>query len=116
MLPSTIVGSAVRRSVPLGGGAARVELADGRVVVVKEGPGVAAEAAGLRWLAVPGGPPLPAVLSLFERDPTLGLVFAEDRHCVGWGKNRPFAAWLAARMDPQPALPDWPVLIPTERL
>ena len=52
---------------------------------------------------------LPAVLSLFERDPTLGLVFAEDRHCVGWGKNRPFAAGLAARMDPQPALPDWPV-------
>ena len=62
--PSTIDGSAVRRSAPLGGGAARVELADGRVVVVKEGPGVAAEAAGLRWLAVPGGPPLPAVLSL----------------------------------------------------
>jgi len=52
---------------------------------------------------------LPAVLSLFERDPTLGLVFAEDRHCVGWGKNRPLAAGLAARMDPQPALPDWPV-------
>ena len=49
----------VRRSIPLGGGAARVELADGRTVVVKEGPGVAAEAAGLRWLAVPGGPPVP---------------------------------------------------------
>jgi fructosamine-3-kinase len=58
-----ILGSAVRRSVPLGGGAARVELADGRVVVVKEGPGVAAEAAGLRWLAVPGGPPVPEVLA-----------------------------------------------------
>ena len=62
--PSAMLGSAVRRSVPLGGGAARVELADGRMVVVKEGPGVAAEAAGLRWLAVPGGPPLPAVLAL----------------------------------------------------
>jgi fructosamine-3-kinase len=48
----------------LGGGAVRAELADGRVVVVKEGPGVAAEAAGLRWLAVPGGPPLPEVLAL----------------------------------------------------
>ncbi len=59
-----ILGSAVRRSVPLGGGVARVELADGRMVVVKEGRGVAAEAAGLRWLAVPGGPPVPAVLAL----------------------------------------------------
>ena len=62
-LPSAILGSPVRRSVSLGGGAARVELADGRTVVVKEGPGVAAEAAGLRWLAVRGGPPVPAVLA-----------------------------------------------------
>jgi fructosamine-3-kinase len=54
----------VRRSTPLGGGAARVELADGRVVVVKDGAGVAAEAAGLGWLAVPGGPPVPEVLAL----------------------------------------------------
>ena len=54
----------VLRSTPLGGGAARVELTDGRAVVVKEGPGVAAEAAGLRWLAVPGGPPVPAVLAV----------------------------------------------------
>ncbi len=61
--PTAILGSPVRRSAPLGGGAARVELADGRTVVVKEGPGVAAEAAGLRWLAVRGGPPVPAVLA-----------------------------------------------------
>jgi fructosamine-3-kinase len=61
--PTAILSSPVRRSVPLGGGAARVELADGRTVVVKEGPGVAAEAAGLRWLAVRGGPPVPAVLA-----------------------------------------------------
>jgi fructosamine-3-kinase len=61
---SPILGCAVRRSAPLGGGAARVELADGRTVVVKEGAGVAAEAAGLRWLAVPKGPPVPAVLAL----------------------------------------------------
>ena len=54
----------VLRSTPLGGGAARVELAGGRTVVAKEGPGVAAEAVGLRWLAVPGGPPVPAVLAL----------------------------------------------------
>ena len=64
MIPANaVLGSPVRRSVPLGGGAARVELADGRTVVVKEGPGVTAEAAGLRWLTVRGGPRLPAVLA-----------------------------------------------------
>ena len=49
-----------------GGGPARAELDDGRTVVVKNGAAdpesVPAEAAGLRWLAVPGGPPVPAVL------------------------------------------------------
>ena len=65
MIPGPpILGCAVRLSEPLGGGAARVELIDGRTVVVKEGAGVAAEAAGLRWLAVPEGPPVPAVLAL----------------------------------------------------
>jgi fructosamine-3-kinase len=65
VIPQNIFHSSdVRRSAPLGGGAARVELADGRTVVVKSGPGIAAEAAGLRWLAVPGGPPVPAVLAL----------------------------------------------------
>ena len=48
-------------------------------------------------------------LSLFEREPGLGLVFAEDRHCVGWSKNRDAAAALAARMEPAPTLPDWPI-------
>jgi len=52
---------------------------------------------------------LPAVLSLFERDPKLGLLFAEDRHCVGWSKNRPVADGLAARLEPAPTLPEWPV-------
>jgi fructosamine-3-kinase len=60
----SLLGGAVRRSTSLGGGASRVELADGRTVVVKQGPAVAAEAAGLEWLAVPGGPPLPAVIEL----------------------------------------------------
>jgi fructosamine-3-kinase len=59
---SDVLGVPVHQSAPLGGGAARVELADGRSVVVKEGPATAAEAAGLRWLAVPGGPPVPEVL------------------------------------------------------
>ena len=57
-----VLGRAVRRSAPLGGGAARVELADGRTVVVKDGPSAAAEAAGLAWLAVRGGPRVPEVL------------------------------------------------------
>jgi fructosamine-3-kinase len=60
---TAVLGVAVRRSTPLGGGAARVELADGRMVVVKEGPTADAEAAGLAWLAVPGGPPVPDVLA-----------------------------------------------------
>lgn len=64
MSPAVLLGAAVRRSAPLGGDATRVELADGRTVVVKEGPAAAAEAAGLRWLAVPGGPPVPEVLEV----------------------------------------------------
>ena len=52
---------------------------------------------------------LSSVLSLFQQDSALGLLFAEDRHCVGWGKNRPFAAALAARMQPELSLPDWPI-------
>jgi fructosamine-3-kinase len=63
---TAVLGVETRRTVPLGGGAERAELADGRTVVVKTGPAsaVAAEAAGLRWLAVPGGPPLPEVLGV----------------------------------------------------
>ncbi|MGA9691782.1 MAG: fructosamine kinase, partial [Pseudonocardiaceae bacterium] len=40
-----------------------LELSDGRTVVAKRAqPGQAmAEAAGLRWLRVPGGPPVPRV-------------------------------------------------------
>lgn len=40
-----------------------VELGDGRTVVAKRGETsqVSAEAAGLRWLRVPGGPPVPQV-------------------------------------------------------
>ncbi|HEY4418682.1 MAG TPA: fructosamine kinase family protein [Pseudonocardia sp.] len=61
-----VLGVAVRTSTPLGGGAVRAELADGRTVVVKnaEESTLAAEAAGLRWLRVPGGPSVPAVLDV----------------------------------------------------
>lgn len=33
---------------------------------VKSGPGAVAEAAGLRWIAVPGGPPVPRVLEVTD--------------------------------------------------
>ena len=49
------------------------------------------------------------VLAPFARDRSLGLLFAEDRHVVGWSGNRAIAAELAARMRPQPTLPEWPV-------
>ncbi len=59
---ATITGQPVRAATPRG----RIwviELGDGRTVVAKRGePGQAmAEAAGLRWLRVPGGPPVPQV-------------------------------------------------------
>lgn len=54
---------------PPGPGVRHTTLRDGREVVVKSGaPGQAAvEAAGLRWLTVPGGPPLPEVLAHDDR-------------------------------------------------
>ncbi|GAA5120646.1 fructosamine kinase family protein [Pseudonocardia adelaidensis] len=63
---TTVLGVAVLDRVPLGGGAARVGLADGRTVVVKDGDpqAVAAEAAGLRWLAAAGAAAVPAVLEV----------------------------------------------------
>jgi fructosamine-3-kinase len=62
----TVLGAAVRDRVPLGGGAARVTLADGRTVLVKDGEptAITAEAAGLRWLGAAGGAPVPAVLDV----------------------------------------------------
>jgi fructosamine-3-kinase len=62
----TVLGAAVRDQVPLGGGAARVTLADGRTVLVKDGgpAAIMAEAAGLRWLGSAGGAPVPAVLDV----------------------------------------------------
>ncbi|MHA6618916.1 fructosamine kinase family protein [Pseudonocardia sp. DLS-67] len=62
----TVLGVAVLDRVPLGGGAARVGLADGRTVVVKDGDpaAVAAEAAGLRWLCGADAARVPAVLDV----------------------------------------------------
>ena len=46
---------------------------------------------------------------LFLDSPSLGLVFAEDRHCVGWTKNRPFGDLLAGRLASHPRIVDFPV-------
>ena len=72
-------------------------------------------AMGERWRAylirilLGGGAGVAAALAPFEGNGALGLLFAEDRHVVGWTRNRPAAEALAARMTPSPALPDWPV-------
>ena len=50
-----------------------------------------------------------AALAPFGADPALGLLFAEDRHCVGWNSNKPIAEALAERMLPRPTLPTVPV-------
>jgi len=49
------------------------------------------------------------IWSLFETDRKLGLVFAEDRHSVGWTKNRNVAEKLAQRLVPPPDLADFPL-------
>ncbi|MDQ3762071.1 MAG: fructosamine kinase family protein [Actinomycetota bacterium] len=59
---AAITNRPVRAATPHGG-IWLVELGDGRTVVAKRGESqqVLAEAAGLRWLRVPGGPPVPEV-------------------------------------------------------
>lgn len=49
------------------------------------------------------------IFDLFAQDPKLGLVFAEDRHAIGWSDNRALAESLADRMTPRPTLPEFPV-------
>jgi fructosamine-3-kinase len=70
-----------------------VELADGRAAVVKTGTpaAVAAEVAGLRWLRVPGGPPVPAVLDSAEDRFVMELV-------PPGSSNRAAAAELGRRL------------------
>ena len=60
---AAITGQPVRSTTPRGG-IWLVELGDRGTVVAKRGASgqVLAEAAGLRWLRVPGGPPVPEVL------------------------------------------------------
>lgn len=52
------------------------------------------------------------VCDAFAGDPKLGLLFAEDRHVVGWGKNRALAQELLARFGLScnlPAVPLFPL-------
>jgi glycosyltransferase involved in cell wall biosynthesis len=48
------------------------------------------------------------IIGKFEKQPGLGLVFAEDAHNVGWSDNRPFAEKLAERTKPKLDLPSHP--------
>jgi fructosamine-3-kinase len=129
----TVLGVAVRESAPLGGGAERVTLADGRTVVVKKaGAGALhAEAAGLRWLRVAGAAPVPDVLDVdAERLVTEfvppGAPDAAAAAALGSGLARlhaagapafgaappdgPSAAWIGRapmRNEPSPSWPEW---------
>ena len=72
-----LLGGALRRSAPLGGGdlssILRIELEDGRLAVVKDGPAPPAEAAMLRAIAAAGAP-APEVLAVDERVLVLELL------------------------------------------
>lgn len=73
------------------------------------------EAMGRNWrdfllgtlLGEPGD--ISRIFALFAADEKLGLVFAEDRHAVGWSENRAIAESIAARMKPRPILSDFSV-------
>jgi fructosamine-3-kinase len=121
-------------------GVRRVELPDGRTVLVKRGAAsaVAAEAAGLRWLAVPGGPPLPAVLDVGpdrlvtefvppaapsrvaagEFGARLAVLHAAGADAFGAGPpGGPAEAWIGrAPMRNRPAPGGWPEWYADERM
>ncbi len=47
-----------------------------------------------------------AIIQRFAREETIGLVFPDDPHLLGWGENLPYAADLARRLgiaEPLPA-------------
>jgi glycosyltransferase involved in cell wall biosynthesis len=46
------------------------------------------------------------IASAFSRDPSLGLVFPDDPHVIGWGRNLPYAEGLASRMGLLGPLPE----------
>jgi lipopolysaccharide biosynthesis protein len=74
-----------------------------------------ASGVGDRWrdyllnhlLSTPGE--IAHIFNLFKRNPKLGLLFAEDRHCVGWTKNKPKADALRQRLGLEQELPAHPI-------
>lgn len=49
------------------------------------------------------------ILDLFAESSSLGMIFAEDSHSVGWGENLPHAHEVASRMTPRPSVPAYPI-------
>ena len=46
-----------------------------------------------------------AIIQRFSRDETIGLVFPDDPHLLGWGENLPYAPELAQRLGIAESLP-----------
>jgi fructosamine-3-kinase len=128
-----LLGTGARGGDARGGGGPvdRVELDDGRSVVVKRGPSVRAEAAGLSWLRVEGGPAVPEVLAVDDEwlvstevpagRPTweaavefgirLGTLHAAGADAFGSPPpGGPTEAWIGGtgmRNQPRPSWPEW---------
>jgi hypothetical protein len=74
------------------------------------------EAMGDRWrtylLDTLLGPFFSELVHLFVEDPRLGLVFAEDRHAIGWDGNQELARELAGKLTPPVRIPAFPPPFP----
>jgi fructosamine-3-kinase len=141
------LGARVRSSRPLGGGdinqALRVELDDGRACFVKTHPDpptgmFGAEAEGLQWLRVAGGPRIPQVLAVSDGDdggpawlaleliePTapardhaesLGRQLAALHRAAPPGFGLARDNFIAVLPQPNRPLPDWPSFYGERRL
>jgi fructosamine-3-kinase len=135
----SLLGVEVIAVEPLGsaitGERRRVRLADGRVVFVKaraDAPAgfFAVEAAGLAWLGVPGGPPVPPVLGhddgmlvlpwLPEEPPAGVAAFGRALAALhasgapGFGADRD--GWIGAAPLPNGHCPDWPSFYALRRI
>jgi glycosyltransferase involved in cell wall biosynthesis len=57
-------------------------------------------------------PMLETILKAMQEDPTIGLVFPDDPHVVGWEKNWEFASELGEKMGIQECLPKGSINFP----
>ena len=78
----------------------------------KKSADIADEATGRIWfdfllenLLGGSAPMADIILGRMAADPSIGIVFPDDPHVVGWGANKPYAETLAARLD-LPTLPE----------